>query len=113
MIAWRWINSLSPGTEQAVYWGCAAAATKGSRNYSGVCNPQIDQIIAQLTTANSYEDLTSTAQKLDRMIMEQFLFVPLYYTGVDYVARWPHIQRPGSQSLYGMVLETWWQEQKQ
>ena len=110
MVAWRWINSLSPGTEQAVYWGCAAAATKGSRNYSGICDPRIDDTIAALTTAKTYDDLVNTAQKLDRMIMEHFLFVPLYYTGVDYVARWSSIQRPDTQSLYGMVLETWWRE---
>jgi ABC-type oligopeptide transport system substrate-binding subunit len=108
MVSWRWINSLSPGTEQAVYWGCAAAATQGSRNYSGICNPEIDLTISSLTRAETYEDLTNAAQKLDRMIMEKFLFVPLYYTGVDYVARWPQVQRPETQSLYGMVLETWW-----
>jgi ABC-type oligopeptide transport system substrate-binding subunit len=45
MVAWRWVNSLSPGTEQAVYWGCAAANIKGSRNYAGLCNPEIDLMI--------------------------------------------------------------------
>ena len=108
MVSWRWINSLSPGTEQNVYWGCAAADIKGSRNYSGVCDPVIDAQIKKLTTAKTYEDLTTATQTLDKMIMERYLFVPLHYTGVDYVARWPHIKHPETQSLYGPVIETWW-----
>jgi ABC-type oligopeptide transport system substrate-binding subunit len=110
MISWRWINSLSPGTEQNVYWGCDAADTKGSRNYSGVCDPDIDNIVEKLADAQDYDTLTRLANTLDSMIMDRHLFIPLYYTGVDYVARWPHIQHPQKQSLYGMVLETWWWE---
>jgi peptide/nickel transport system substrate-binding protein len=54
--------------------------------------------------------LVAQAKILDSALMNEYLFVPLYYTGVDYVARWPYIQRPEEQSLYGMVLETWWRE---
>lgn len=112
LVSWRWINSLSPGTEQAIYWGCSAAKTKGSRNYSGVCNADIDQQITTLSNSKKYDDLIISAKQLDATIINQHLFVPLYYTGVDYVARWPYIKHPKNQSLYGMVLETWWREQE-
>ena len=36
MIQNRWDESLSPGNEQAFYWGAAAADQNGSRNYMGV-----------------------------------------------------------------------------
>ncbi len=111
LVSWRWINSLSPGTEQNVYWGCEAANTKGSRNYSGVCNPEIEITIENLADAKTYEHLRLHAQKLDSQIMNQYLFIPHYYTGVDYVVRQPRIKHPAEQSTYGMVLETWWSEQ--
>jgi len=110
MISWRWINSLSPGTEQSIYWGCGAANTQGSRNYSGLCDTNIDFKIKQLSNAKTYDDLTSHTKKLDRIVMDQYPFVPLYYTGMDYIARWPHIRHPDTQSTYGVVMETWWQE---
>lgn len=110
LVSWRWVNSLSPGTEQNVYWGCEAANVNGSRNYSGVCAEEIDSTIAKLANAKDYKSLTSEAHKLDRLIMERHLFIPLYYTGVDYVAHWPYIRRPEKQPMYGMVLETWWRE---
>ena len=36
MIEYRWEQSLSPGNEQAFYWGSAAADQQGTRNYMGV-----------------------------------------------------------------------------
>ena len=36
MIQYRWDQSLSPGNEQAFYWGSAAADADGTRNYMGV-----------------------------------------------------------------------------
>ena len=110
VVSWRWVNSLSPGTEQAVYWGCAAADINGSRNYARICDEKIDAEIAQLADAKTYNDLTIHAKQLDYMIMEHYLFVPHYYTGVDYIARWPSIKHPKTQSIYGPVLETWWRE---
>ena len=110
MISWRWINSLSPGTEQRIYWGCEAAETKGSRNYTGLCDENIDDIIGNLANAKTYDVLTEKAKRLDNAIMDSYAFIPLYYTGVDYVARWPYIERSDTQSLYAMVLETWWRE---
>ena len=108
MVSWRWVNSLSPGTEQAIYWGCDAANTLGSRNYAGICTPEIDAAIADLTTVKTYEELSAQTQKLDALIMAQVAFVPLYYTGVDTVARFPSVNHPEKQSLYGIGFETWW-----
>ena len=39
MIENRWDQSLSPGNEQAFYWGSAAADAPGTRNYMGVKSP--------------------------------------------------------------------------
>ena len=39
MIEYRWDQSLSPGNEQAFYWGSAAADEQGTRNYMGVKSP--------------------------------------------------------------------------
>lgn len=108
MVSWRWINTLSPGTEQAVYWGCEAAEIEGSRNYAGLCSEDIDSLIATLADTTDYDTLQAVTKQLDRTIMAMYPFIPLYYTGVDYVAYWPYLDHPETQSLYGTVLETWW-----
>jgi peptide/nickel transport system substrate-binding protein len=52
MIEYRWDQSLSPGNEQAFYWGAAAADADGTRNYMGVKSPAIDAMIAALLSAS-------------------------------------------------------------
>ena len=51
MIENRWDQSLSPGNEQAFYWGSAAAGQHGTRNYMGVKSPAVDAMIAALLKA--------------------------------------------------------------
>jgi peptide/nickel transport system substrate-binding protein len=48
MIEYRWDQSLSPGNEQAFYWGSEAADQHGTRNYMGVKSPAIDALIAAM-----------------------------------------------------------------
>src|SRR3546814_8464494 len=38
-------QSLSPGNEQREYWGSAAADEPSSRNYAGIKDPVVDELI--------------------------------------------------------------------
>ncbi len=106
----HWKNSLSPGTEQGVYWGSVAADLPGGLNYAGAKNVEIDRLVEQLSQAKTRPDLVNTARRLDRVIMENWYGIPLYYTGYDYIAYWNHISHPKITPLYGPVVETWWRK---
>jgi len=107
--AQSWFNSLSPGNEQAYYYGSLAAAQPGSRNYPGIKDSAADEIIAMIPKSETREELVSAARALDRVIMSGYYFVPLYYKGFDSIAYWQNkIQHPDKRSLYGNVLESWW-----
>ena len=69
MIENRWDQSLSPGNEQAFYWGSAAAEQPGTRNYMGVKSPAVDAMIAALLNAKSREDVVAAVRALDRVLM--------------------------------------------
>ncbi len=56
MIQIRWDQSLSPGNEQAFYWGSAAADNQGTRNYMGAKSSAIDAMIAALLEARERTD---------------------------------------------------------
>ncbi len=105
-----WRNSLSPGTEQAVYWGSAAADQQGSFNYSGLKSKKIDALIARLTGAETREGLVRAAQELDRAVMAAWIGVPLFDAVGDRVAYRKGIARPETTPLYGPSLESWWRE---
>jgi microcin C transport system substrate-binding protein len=105
-----WRNSLSPGTEQAVYWGSAAAAQEGSFNYSGLASAEIDGLITRLTSAQTRPDLVKAAQQLDHAVMKEWIGIPLYDASDDHVAHVKAINHPQTTPLYGPVIESWWYE---
>jgi peptide/nickel transport system substrate-binding protein len=108
MIENRWDQSLSPGNEQAFYWGSAAADIDGTRNYMGVRSPAIDAAIAALLQARERPEFVSHVRTLDRILISGFYVVPLFYLPEQWVARSSAIEHPAATSLFGYLPETWW-----
>lgn len=108
MIPNRWDQSLSPGNEQAFYWGSEAADNQGTRNYMGARNPAIDAMIAAMLEAREQPAFVSAVRALDRVLISSFYAIPLYNIREQWIARWNRIQRPTATALTGYLPETWW-----
>jgi peptide/nickel transport system substrate-binding protein len=112
MIEYRWDQSLSPGNEQAFYWGSAAADQPGTRNYMGVKSAAVDAMIAALLKAEGRADFVAAVRALDRVLISGVYVIPLFYPPAQWIARWTTVGRPATTSLYGYLPETWWREPK-
>ena len=112
MIIYRWGMSLSPGNEQAFYWGSAAADVEGTRNYPGIREPVVDGLIDLMTKARGREAFANTVRAMDRVLLWGHYFIPLYHAKTDRIAYWNRFGRPEVTPLYGTVLETWWEEKR-
>ena len=112
IIIYNYYASLSPGNEQAYYWGSAAADTPGSRNYAGIKDEGLDAAINALTQAVSPEDFQTAARALDRALMSGHYFVPLFHNPNQWVAHWHYVEHPFEHAAYGARLETWWLNQE-
>lgn len=110
MLQYHWGASLSPGNEQAFYWGSAAAGQPGSRNYMGAREPAVDAMIAALLAAEAREDFVAAVRALDRVLLSGFYVVPLFHLPDQWVARRTAIKRPDRTALNGYLFETWWRE---
>jgi peptide/nickel transport system substrate-binding protein len=110
MIEYRWDQSLSPGNEQAFYWGSAAADADGTRNYMGIKSAAADAMIAAMLSAREHGEFVSVVRALDRVLMSGFYVVPLFHLPEQWVARWAAIAHPAETSLFGYLPETWWRE---
>jgi peptide/nickel transport system substrate-binding protein len=113
MMPYTWQQSLSPGNEQAFYFGSEAADVPGTRNYMGSKNPAIDAMIAALLVARERKDFVSAVRALDRVLMSGQYVIPLFHLPEEWIARWPEIARPANLSLYGSPPETWWRRSAQ
>jgi peptide/nickel transport system substrate-binding protein len=113
MTEYRWEQSLSPGNEQAFYWGSAAADQQGTRNYMGVRSAAVDAMIAAMLQARQRPDFVAAVRALDRVLISGCYVVPLFYLPDQWVARWATISHPAHTSLSGYLPETWWREPAQ
>ncbi len=110
MIVYRWDESLSPGNEQSIYWGAAAADQQGSRNYIGVKSAAADAMIAAMLRARRRDDFVAAVRALDRVLISGCYVVPLFYLPEQWAARWADFRHPTRTSLSGYLPETWWRQ---
>ena len=110
MIIYRWGMSLSPGNEQAFYWGMEAADQEGTRNYPGIRDPAVDALIAKMTEARERGDFVDVVRAMDRVLMWGHYMIPLYHLNDDRFAYWDKFGRPEYTPVYGAVLDAWWEE---
>lgn len=110
MVPITWQQSLSPGNEQYFYWGSASADQPATRNYMGMKRSVADAMIAAILRANTLEELTAATRALDRVLMSGRYVIPLYHLPKQWLARWPHIERPVTLPNQGALPEVWWQK---
>lgn len=110
MTIYYWLSSLSPGTEQILYYGCEAGKQVARWNFPGICDPEIDSLAKSISLSTSRQSLVSATQSLDQKLIAGQYMIPLFYSGIDRYAYHAPIQRPSKTPLYGAVLETWWMD---
>lgn len=105
-------QSLSPGNEQVDYFHSSSAAQQGSRNYGGISNPAIDQLIQYVINADDREQLITATHALDRALLHNWYVIPQYYIDAHRVAYWDIFSRPDKAPKYDpgfrQALQTWW-----
>ncbi len=102
-------QSSSPGNEQREFWGSNKADIEGSRNYIGIKDPVIDDIVTQIIHATSREDLVTKTRALDRILLWNHYVIPMWHYPKWRIAYWDHIKRPNTLSgMSPLITETWW-----
>ncbi|HUF55928.1 MAG TPA: extracellular solute-binding protein [Thermohalobaculum sp.] len=107
----RWFLSLSPGTEQRLYFGSTGREEPGSRNYMGVDDPAVDTAIDALLAAETREGFEAAAKALDRVLSAGIYVIPLGVLPTDRVAWKKGFAKPEQDALYGWRPEVWWKEE--
>lgn len=102
-------QSLSPGNEQREYWTSAAAERPGARNYAGIKDPVIDELVERIIQAGDREDLVALTHALDRILKQGYYAIPMWHNPDDWFAWWKKLRFPPTQPLYtGIDLFSLW-----
>jgi len=101
-------QSLSPGNEQRGYWGGEAAGQNGSRNFIGIKDPVIDELVEKLIAAPDRKSLIAHTRALDRVLQWGHYVIPHWHLDYDRLVFWNKFQRPETTPLRGVQFSTWW-----
>ncbi|MBF2719874.1 ABC transporter substrate-binding protein [Psychrobacter sp. NG254] len=101
-------QSLSPGAEQAAFWGSAAADEPGNHNSVGIKNVAIDRVVKSLGNAKNRDDIVLYTQVLDRLLRAGHYVVPLYGKSGTNVAYWDQYRHTENLPSNAVGIDYWW-----
>ncbi|MFP4313366.1 MAG: extracellular solute-binding protein [Alphaproteobacteria bacterium] len=105
-------QSSSPGNEQRDFWGSAKADMPGSRNYIGIKDPVIDEMIEGIIKAENRQDLITKVRAMDRVLLHGHYVIPMWHYPKWRIAYWNKIERPENLSpISPLIANTWWADQ--
>lgn len=115
MIVTRFYASKSPGVELGEYWHSTAADAKGSRNYCGVKNPAIDEIVTKIVQLEDRQQTNLYAKVLDRLLWNQYYIITQWYSPYNRGATWNKFSKPlhtfGQMRPTFNAVNFWWYDE--
>ena len=105
-------QSLSPGAEQAAFWGSAAADEAGNANTIGIKNAVIDEVTTALANAESREEIVLYTKVLDRLLRAGHYLVPLYGKSATNVAYWNQYRHTAKLPTNAVGIDYWWTDKE-
>ncbi|WP_298869540.1 extracellular solute-binding protein [uncultured Psychrobacter sp.] len=105
-------QSLSPGAEQAAFWGSAAADEAGNANTIGIKNIVIDEVTSALANAESRDEIVLYTKVLDRLLRAGHYLVPLYGKSATNVAYWNQYRHTEKLPTNAVAIDYWWTDKE-
>jgi microcin C transport system substrate-binding protein len=103
-----WGQSESPGNEQRSYWSSAAADSAAARNYAGIKDLVIDELIELVITAPDRVSLIARVRALDRVLLHGHYVIPNWHLRYQRILYWDKFSRPKATAKFGTATDLWW-----
>ena len=84
------------------------ADLEGNRNYAGIKNAAVDELIAKIDDAKSRADLAITLRALDRVVRSTYSWIPNWKSSNHRIAYWDMFGYPEPKPDYAFPIEEYW-----
>jgi len=101
-------SSETPGNEQRDFWGSKYANLNDGRNYSGVKDPVVDQLIELVISSPDRPTLNNRVHALDRVLLWGYYGVPGWHSKTSRIAYWDKFGMPDKKPKDGIGFGAWW-----
>jgi microcin C transport system substrate-binding protein len=109
---WWNMGLIYPGNEQESFWDCKQAKVHASQNMSGYCNKAVDKLLENISGAEDYQTLLTSARALDLVIMSEHIIIPHFSISTFRMAYWDIFGIPKFRPPYERAFDTWWIKKK-
>ncbi|MGE0458795.1 MAG: extracellular solute-binding protein [Bauldia sp.] len=109
-----WSQSLSPGNELLGMFHSSSRDVPGSRNFAGIADPAVDQLIEMIINAPDREEQVAATKALDRVLSWGWYLSPGWYLDGGLIAYWERYSQPEElpRFTFGFPGIWWWDEAK-
>jgi microcin C transport system substrate-binding protein len=112
MFVGGWGQSPSPGNEQRGFWSSAGATSPAARNYAGIQDPIVDELIELLIQAPSRASLVARTRALDRVLLHGHYVIPNWHLRFQRILYWDKFSRPDKPTTFGTSISLWWYDRE-
>ncbi len=107
-----WGQSLSLGNEQLDFFGSEAADKPTSRNYGGIKNAAVDELIQKIIFAKDRDELVAVSKAYDRVLLWNRFIVPGWTLRASRNARWDKYSHSEPLPEYNVGFPSiWWYDE--
>lgn len=103
-----WNMSDLPGNELRAYWASASANEVGAKNYPGIQNVVIDELIQNIAAAKDFEVIKANVSALNRILLFEYYVIPAWSLPFFRLAYWNRFGRPQKITDRGIDYRAWW-----
>lgn len=101
-------ESETPGNEQREFWSSKFANMKGGRNFAGVQDPVVDQLVNFVIDSPDRSSLIERVHALDRVLLWGYYGIPGWHSKTSRIAYWNKFGMPEKKPKDGIGFNTWW-----
>ncbi|HUX79500.1 MAG TPA: extracellular solute-binding protein [Alphaproteobacteria bacterium] len=101
-------ESETPGNEQRDFWGSKYADLRDGRNYAGIKNPVVDQLVELIINSPDRPTLQARVHALDRVLLWGYYGIPEWHSKKSRIAYWNKFGQPAKKPKDGIGFSTWW-----
>jgi microcin C transport system substrate-binding protein len=107
------LGTHTPGQEYVDLFGSKSADIEDSGNYTGIKSPAVDELLRQMTSAQTKAEFLPACRALERVIMHSHILIPQWTAPTHRMVynAW-RLQPSGAMPPYaqgeGWVIDNWW-----
>ena len=101
------------GIEIVSYWHSSNAMLPRTRNLSGIASEAVDDLLMRVLNARTREELTPAQRALDRVLLWNFLTIPLVAVEGPHMVYWNKFGRPEPDAEFRTSFPSaWWYDEE-